>query len=138
VPLDQDSPWLGGFTLVGSAVIYALLLAAVRRVDRAYPSTNPTESTWWFGYARDLTNLVGAGGFALGYYLLGFAAPRALICGVAIGLVVYGMDFLIARKIETPYATIVVALLTLAIVIPSAIFRAELDLALASMLTNLF
>lgn len=132
------APWSGLVLLVAVALVYDILLSTVRRYDRAYPSTNPTESTWWFGYARDLANFAGMFGFAVAFRALGFAGPRALLCGVILGLVAYGLDFAIARKIGVRYTKITLGAVLLAMVIPAVVFRRELEDAVEGLLRLLF
>lgn len=115
--------WLGTGTLLAVAVAYDVLLYFVRRADRAFPSTNPVESTWWFGYARDLANFFGMFGFALGYRLLGFPGPLALLAGVATGLLGYGLDYVIARKLAKRYAKVFLATAMTAVLIPVVLVR---------------
>jgi hypothetical protein len=135
---EWPPPWIGLATLVGVAIIYDVLLYFVRRADRAFPSTNPTESTWWFGYARDLANFAGMFGFAIGFRLLGIPGARALLLGVGLGLLGYGLDYYIARKLAARYAKVFLAVALILLIIPIASAREELDAGLQLVLGALF
>ncbi len=135
---EWPPPWIGLASLVGVAIAYDVVLYFVRRADRAYPSTNPTESTWWFGYARDLANFAGIFGFAIGFRLLGIPGARALVLGVTMGLVGYGLDYFIARKLAARYAKVFLAIALVVILIPVASAREELDAALEALTRLLF
>jgi len=130
--------WLGTAALLGVAVVYDVLLYLVRRADRAFPSTNPVESTWWFGYARDLANFFGMLGFAGGYRLLGLPGPVALVAGVGTGLLGYGLDYVIARKLAAKYAKVFLACAMTVILVPIIILREPFAAALATMMARLF
>jgi uncharacterized membrane protein len=130
--------WLGTAALLGVAVAYDVLLYLVRRADRAFPSTNPVENTWWFGYARDLANFFGMLGFAVGWRLIGFPGPLALLAGVATGLLGYGLDYYIARKLAARYAKVFLACAMTAILIPTVIARERFVDLLGSIMDRLF
>jgi hypothetical protein len=130
--------WLGTAALLGVAVVYDVLLYLVRRADRAFPSTNPVENTWWFGYARDLANFFGMFGFAAGYRLLGLPGPLALLAGVATGLVGYGLDYVIARKLAARFAKVFLACAMTVILIPVALMRDRFTALLAGIMDRLF
>lgn len=102
---------VGAVLLLATALVYVWLLAIVRRRDRAYPSTNPSESTWWFGYARDLANAVATVGFWTAWRVLGFPGPLALLCAFALSLVVYTLDYLLARLCHAPHPEMILSIL---------------------------
>ncbi len=89
----------GGLALFAAACAYSAALAVVRRVDRTYPVPDPTETTWWFGYSRDLVNLLGMVLFALGLWVLGLPRPLALLGGFFLALAAYSLDYLYARRL---------------------------------------
>ena len=124
--------------LLGVAVMYDVVLYLVRRADRAFPSTNPVESTWWFGYARDLANFFGMFGFAVGYRLLGYPGPLALLAGVATGLLGYGLDYVIARKLAKNYAKVFLACAMTVVLVPVVLMRDRLETGLAALMAHLF
>ncbi len=95
----SGAAWEGGLALAMGAIVYDVFLAALRRVDHAYPSTDPTESTWWFGYARDLANFLGFLMAAAAFTILGLPAPLALLAAGFWSMIAYGLDFLLARAL---------------------------------------
>lgn len=131
-------PWLGALALAASVLLYDLLLGGVRRLDRAYPSTNLTESTWWFGYARDLANLAGLCAFTLSFGVMGFARHLALLAGFSMMLCTYGLDYTIARGMSARRAELYLGLVMLLATIPIYRLRAPLEAGLGALLTSLF
>jgi hypothetical protein len=128
----------GAAVLAVGALVYAFVLEALRRKDKAYPSTAPADSTWWFGYARDLGNLAGCAAFVAGFWLLGFPPPEAVVAGVGLTLVCYGLDYLVGRglRIRRPMAALVPLLLGLVAGVMLA--RAAILEGLQSLRTLLF
>src|SRR5262249_39810075 len=108
------SAWEGGVALALGALIYDVCLVVLRRVDRAFPSTDPTESTWWFGYARDLANLVAFLLFAASFRVLGL--PTALLAGGVWVMGASGLDYLLARvlMVRHPHWTLAIVMVVLA------------------------
>jgi len=98
------------------ALIYDVCLVVLRRVDRAFPSTGPSESTWWFGYARDLANLVAFLLFAASFRVLGLPTPMALLAGGVWVMGAYGLDYLLARvlMVRHPHWTLAIVMVVLA------------------------
>lgn len=131
-------PWLGAVSLGASALLYSLLLGTVRRMDRAYPSTNPTESTWWFGYVRDLMNFAGAAGYTLSFAVMGFPWHLALLAGFALMLITYGLDYAIARGLSTRRAELLLAGLLIVATIPIFALRRDLETQLRGLVDRLF
>jgi hypothetical protein len=79
--------------LAGGLAIYAELLARLRRVDSPTPP-------WWFGYARDGTNL-SIVLIAWGAYLgLGFAPAVAFLAAALTTLATYVLDWVLARGLS--------------------------------------
>ena len=134
----SSAPWLGGFALAGAAVLYDLLLAAVRRADRAYPSTDPVESTWWFGYSRDATNLAGVLSYSAGFAILGLRAQLALIAGFGLGLATYGLDFVLARRVRLMRPSVALAALAVPLAVLCALFGDQLAAGLDALVGFLF
>jgi hypothetical protein len=132
------SPWLGGAALAASGALYALLLGTVRRLDRAYPSTDPTESTWWFGYLRDVINVAGVALCALSFRIMGFHGPLALLAGAWFTLAAYGLDYAIARGMSARRAEIVLASILMVAAIVVFRLRGELSDLLAALVGRLF
>jgi hypothetical protein len=112
--------WTGGLALAVAALAYDALLWRLRRADRAFPSTDPTESTWWFGYARDLGNLVGVGLYAAGFIILGFPGPIAVLAGALLAAATYSLDYLFARALGLPGAAVALGVAAVGLALATA------------------
>src|SRR5262249_13786218 len=132
-----SAPWLGSAVLTASALLYDVLLALVRRADRAYPSTDPVESTWWFGYARDVTNAFGVLAYGVAFTLLGFTPARALLAGALLALVTYVLDYVIGRAFSVKRTGFVLAGILIAMTIVIIVWRRPLAGALDSLVHQL-
>ena len=132
------SAWEGGVALALGALIYDVCLVTLRRVDRAFPSTDPTESTWWFGYARDIANLVAFLLFAAGFRILGLPTPMALLAGGVWVMGAYGLDYLFARVLvlRHPHRTLAIVLVVLAA--GAALLRGAIDDGLETLVRSVF
>jgi len=89
--------------LAGALALHAELLARLRRVDAPTPP-------WWFGYARDGTNLSAV--LMLWGAYLGFGFPPA-VAFLAAGLTTlstYILDWLLARGLKVKRARLTLAL----------------------------
>jgi hypothetical protein len=115
-----------------------VLLAGVRKADRAFPSTNPVESTWWFGYARDLTNLGGLGMYVAAFFLVGFPGPLALLASALLGIVTYGLDYLYGRVLSINRTALALAATLTAAGVTIALLRAPIISALHGLVLRLF
>jgi hypothetical protein len=127
--------WIGGAALAVAALVYVVLLAALRRAEQSVTSSEKAEKMWWLGYARDAINLAAFLAFSGGYLLLGLPGPLALLAGASLTLVGYGLDHLFARLARGP-ATTGTALI--AIVLLSTLFREPLARGLRALLRGLF
>lgn len=79
--------------LAAALAVHLELLARLRRVDSSSPP-------WWFGYARDGTNL-SALLMSWGAYLgLDFAAPVAFLAAALTTLATYILDWAVARGLR--------------------------------------
>jgi hypothetical protein len=138
-PHHMDEPGcLGGAALALAALVYDVFLAALRRADHAFPSTDPTESTWWFGYARDLVNFLAFLMFAAGFRILEHTWPRALLAAGLWTLGAYGLDYFFGRALSVRRAELALAatLIVLAMVVAAA--RAPTADALTAVVRWLF
>jgi hypothetical protein len=83
--------------LAAALAVHGELLARLRRVDAPTPP-------WWFGYARDGTNL-SAVLIAWGAYLgFGFAPAVAFLAAALTTLATYILDWVLARALALRYA----------------------------------
>lgn len=100
--------------------VHAELLVRLRSVDGPAPP-------WWFGYARDATNL-SALLIAWGAYRgLGYATAVALLAAGLTVLATYSLDWLLARRLRLRRARIALALPLAAWVALVALRPAEVD-----------
>jgi hypothetical protein len=89
--------------LAGALAVHAELLARLRRVDAPTPP-------WWFGYARDGTNL-SALLMGWGAYLgLDFAPAVAFLASALTVLCTYILDWVVAQGLRLRHARLALAL----------------------------
>jgi hypothetical protein len=108
--------------LAAALAVHAELLARLRRVDAPTPP-------WWFGYARDGTNLAAvliAWGAFLGF---GYPPAVAFLAAALTTLSTYILDWLLARGLALRHARLALgaALATWLVVValrPDAVGRA--------------
>jgi hypothetical protein len=131
-------PWQGGLVLALGGIVYDLFLAALRRVDHAFPSTDPAESAWWFGYARDGANLLGFLMFASAFVVLGLPPPLALLAGGLWSMLAYGVDYLCARALTLRHPHIIVGAALAAGAGLAAALRAPIAAGLGGLAEALF
>ncbi|MDB4966091.1 MAG: hypothetical protein JWN44_1780 [Myxococcales bacterium] len=97
------TPLVAGGALAGALAIHSELLARLRPVDGPTPP-------WWFGYARDATNL-SACLMCWGAYLgLGLAPAVAFLAAALTTLGTYLLDWVLARGLRLRYARLALAI----------------------------
>ncbi len=137
-PTEWSTFIAGVAVLALGVLVYAYLLDRLRGMDRAYPSTVPADSPWWFGYARDLGNLCGWLTFSGGFWLLDFPVPEAAVAGAGLTLVSYGLDYLFGRALKVRRAAVTLAPLLLGIVAVVVALRRPLVQGLRALRALLF
>jgi uncharacterized protein (DUF58 family) len=94
---------VAGAALVLALAVHCELLARLRRVDSPSPP-------WWFGYARDGTNL-SALLMAWGAYVaFGFASATAFLAAGLTTLTTYMLDWTVARGLRLKHARLALGL----------------------------
>jgi hypothetical protein len=92
---DPATHLVGALSLIASIAVYAMALEALRRERREMKPAD-VKRVWWFGYTRDLMNILGLVLISMSHYLLGFPGPVALAAGFLTGLTCYLLDFAMA------------------------------------------
>src|SRR5437764_2157698 len=87
---------VGVFLLLASLAGFGFVLGQLRHARHRKAGSGP----WWFGYARDLTNLCALGATSVALALGGFAGPLALLGGFLITLVTYFADYWLAHGLH--------------------------------------
>lgn len=82
--------------------VHAELLGRLRRVDRGNPP-------WWFGYARDGSNLSGILMLWGAFLLRGFPGPVAFLAAGLTAVAAYVFDWLIGRALKLPHPRLFLA-----------------------------
>jgi hypothetical protein len=129
---------VGAIGFLASALTYTYLLGFVRRVDRAFPSTNPVDSTWWFGYVRDLSNVFGMTAFSFSFWLAGTPGAVAALAGCVLALAIYGLDYVFARVVGFPSPRVALVTSACALGLAAVLLRGPIVRALSSLLATLF
>jgi hypothetical protein len=130
--------WPGALALSSAAILHAVLMAGVRKADRAFPSTNPVESSWWFGYARDLSNLAGLAMFVSAFFVLGFPGSLAVLAGALLGIVSYGLDYFFGRVLSVEHTVFALGCTLVPASVTIALLRGPIILALHGLVLRLF
>jgi hypothetical protein len=89
--------------LLLALLVHAELLGRLRRVDRGNPP-------WWFGYARDGSNLSGILMLWGAFLLRGFPGPIAFLAAGLTAVATYVFDWLIGRALKLPRPRLFLAL----------------------------
>jgi hypothetical protein len=100
-------PVMAGSFVADGALLLALfvhaeLLARLRRVDRGNPP-------WWFGYARDGSNLSGILMLWGAFLLRGFPGPTAFLAAGLTAVATYVFDWLVGRALKLRHARLLLA-----------------------------
>ena len=113
---DAATRLVGMLSLIASIIVFAMVLDALRREGRKV-AAGDAKRVWWFGYTRDLMNLLGLVLLSTSHYLLGFKGPIALMAGFTTGLILYLHDFALAHVVPlgrtVPTLVVTMILLTL-------------------------
>jgi hypothetical protein len=118
---------VAGAVLALALAVHAELLARLRRVDAPDPP-------WWFGYARDGSNL-SAVLMAWGAYDgLGFTTAVAFLAAALTTLTTYILDWVIARGLRLRHARLALALPLVAWVAFAVLRTEPLRLALEQLI----
>ena len=92
--------------LYAGLVGFGLALDRLRRTRAGKADGTP----WWFGYARDLTNLLALLVTGAGLALGGFAPPLAILCGFLVTLATYLVDYGLSHGLHVHRASLFAAL----------------------------
>lgn len=120
----------GAVALAAVAAIYGALLARLRRFETARAAALP----WWFGYARDGTNVFCAALYAGGFFAAGLPGPSALTAGVALLCAHYVADWAFGKKLALRLGPPIVAFAVAATGAALALCARPLAAALARLL----
>jgi hypothetical protein len=99
----MPTSFVAGGALAGALAVHAELLARLRRVDGPTPP-------WWFGYARDATNLSACLMYWGAFLGFGFAPPVAFLAAALTTLGTYILDWLLAQGLRLRHARLALAL----------------------------
>jgi hypothetical protein len=94
---------LAGVALAFALAVHLELLARLRLADSHSPP-------WWFGYARDATNLAAALMLWGAYLMFDFSPPVALCAAMLTTLVTYLLDWTLARALRITRVRLALAL----------------------------
>jgi hypothetical protein len=90
---------VGALSLVASLVVYCVALEALRR-ERRRMSAADVKRVWWFGYTRDLMNILALVLLTVSHNLLGFPGPAALMAGFIMAFSTYLLDYALAKLVK--------------------------------------
>jgi hypothetical protein len=88
----------GAVALVASFCAYGFALGHIRALGQT------RSDAWWFGYARDVSNLVTLGLVTLSFWGIGFPASLALAAAFLLVLFVYVLDYWLGRGLRRAVA----------------------------------
>jgi hypothetical protein len=95
---------LAAAVLLAALALYGGLLDRLRRFERAAGAGGPP---WWFGYARDGVNLLGALALFVGFVIAGLGGPAALVLGTALTFIAYVTDALLGKQLSIVHARLI-------------------------------
>ncbi len=127
MPVIMTSPLVADAALAMALAIHVELLARLRRVDAARPP-------WWFGYARDGTNLSAILMLWGAFLLAGLQGAIAFLAAGLTAVGTYVLDWLVGRALKLRHARLILAVPLLAWVAIVALLPAQLDSILARLI----
>ena len=125
---------------LGIALLYAALIGfgfALQRLRRTR-ARKAEGAPWWFGYARDLTNLLALLVTSLALGLAGFAPPLALLYGFVVTLATYLADYALSHGLSVHRASALATLVGFVCAAPLVLFPARCAEAVSALLSYLF
>jgi len=125
---------LGIALLYGALIGFGFALERLRR-SRAH---KVEAAPWWFGYARDLTNLLALLVTSLALALAGFAPPLALLYGFVVTLATYLVDYGLSHGLHLRRASALAALVGFVCATPLVLFPARFAWLVNALLAYLF
>ena len=93
----------GAVALVVSLCAYGLVLGHIRATGQRLRAGN-SEGPWWFGYARDISNLLALVAVTVSFWGVGFPPPLALAAAFLLVLFVYVLDYWLGRGLRRAVA----------------------------------
>jgi hypothetical protein len=93
----------GAVALVASLCAYGLVLGHIRATGQRLRAGN-SEGPWWFGYARDVSNLLALVAVTVSFWGVGFPPPLALAAAFLLVLFVYVLDYWLGRGLRRAMA----------------------------------
>jgi hypothetical protein len=117
---------VGGVALVAATAAYVGALARLRALE----AKRGRAPGWWFGYARDGTNLAASGTLFLAFVAAGFGGPAALVLGCGLTLGIYLADWIAGRWLGWRAAPVIVLAAALSVAAGVLARQAEVAAAL--------
>jgi hypothetical protein len=134
---DGSTHLMGVLSLIASMAVYGMALEALRREAERMTDAE-RKCPWWFGYTRDLTNILGLVLIAISHHLLGFPGPIALLAGFLTGLLLYSLDYALARVLKLARGFWVLVLVMTILTSPTQIAPRRIAVGLGRALQVLF
>ena len=102
----------------GATLGHASLLFALRRREAA-----GGEQPWWFGYARDGSNLSSLGLLWAAMVLAGWGGPAGLVMAVGVAFATYTLDAALGRFAPAAASRTLVGMIMVPLAIATALCR---------------